>query len=130
MSADPVAAAAALLGDRVRCNVALGPLTTYRVGGPAALFMEAASEDDLQAAKATVTETGVEVLVVGRGSNLLVADGGFAGLAVTLGPAFAAITVADGGLGRAGAAAQLPVLAPKTAAAGLTGLEWAVGGPG
>src|SRR4051812_13885247 len=130
MSADPVAAAAALLGDRVRCNVALGPLTTYRVGGPAALFMEAGSEDDLQAAKATVTQTGVEVLVVGKGSNLLVADAGFVGLAVTLGPAFADISVGADGMVRAGAAAQLPVLARKTAAAGLTGLEWAVGVPG
>src|SRR4051794_1498919 len=119
-----------MLGQRVRVNVPLGPLTTYRVGGRAALFLEAMNDDDLHAAKAAVTRTGVDVLVVGKGSNLLVADAGFVGLAVTLGPAFANISVGADGMVRAGAAAQLPVLARKTAAAGLTGLEWAVGVPG
>ncbi|HWC12592.1 MAG TPA: FAD-binding protein, partial [Acidimicrobiales bacterium] len=62
-------------------------------------------------------------------SNLLVADRGFPGLAVVLGEGFAAITV-EGTEVRAGGAVSLPVLARRTAAAGLTGLEWAVGVPG
>jgi UDP-N-acetylmuramate dehydrogenase len=69
------------------------------------------------------------VLVVGRGSNLLVADAGFPGIAVALGEPYAAITL-DGTTVRAGGATALPVLARRTAAAGLRGLEWAVGVPG
>src|SRR5439155_462656 len=86
--------------------------------------------DDLVLARQAVVESAVDVLVVGRGSNLLVADGGFAGLAITLGPAYATIDIGPDGVVGAGAAAQLPVLARQTAAAGLTGLEWAVGVPG
>jgi UDP-N-acetylmuramate dehydrogenase len=128
-SHSPLEAAAAALGDRARRDVALGPLTTYRVGGPAALFLEAAGEEDLALARRAVTETGVPVLVVGRGSNLLVADRGFPGLAVALGEGFATIEI-DGTEVTAGAAVSLPVLARRTAAASLTGLEWAVGVPG
>jgi UDP-N-acetylmuramate dehydrogenase len=91
--------------------------------------MKAETEDDLVAARTAVVRTGVPVLVVGRGSNLLVADAGFPGLAITLGEGFATIEV-DGTRVRAGAAVSLPVLARQTAAAGLTGLEWAVGVPG
>jgi UDP-N-acetylmuramate dehydrogenase len=67
--------------------------------------------------------------VVGRGSNLLVADAGFPGIAVALGEPYAGITL-DGTTVRAGGATALPVLARRTAAAGLRGLEWAVGVPG
>ena len=125
----PIEEAARVLGERARPDQPLGPLTTYRVGGRAALLMTAESEDDLVAARTAVIETGVPVLVVGRGSNLLVADAGFPGLAVTLGEGFATIEI-DGTRVRAGAAVSLPVLARQTAAAGLTGLEWAVGVPG
>jgi UDP-N-acetylmuramate dehydrogenase len=104
-------------------------MTTYRVGGPAALFLAAEGEGDLALARDAVASTGVPVLVVGRGSNLLVADAGFGGLAVSLGEAFAAIDI-DGTRVRAGGAVSLPVLARQTAAAALTGLEWAVGVPG
>src|SRR5580704_14448618 len=72
------------LGPLARPDVALGPLTTYRVGGRAAVFVQAASVDDLGAVARAVQQSGLPVLVVGRGSNLLVADAGFAGLAVTL----------------------------------------------
>jgi UDP-N-acetylmuramate dehydrogenase len=76
-----------------------------------------------------VRERGVPVVVVGKGSNLLVADAGFPGLAVVLGDAFAEVTI-EGTRVRAGGGCPLPVLARRTAAAGLTGLEWAVGVPG
>jgi UDP-N-acetylmuramate dehydrogenase len=122
-------AAADVLGDRVRRDVPLGPLTTYRVGGTAALFVEAHSLDDLTAVRAARTATGVDLLVVGKGSNLLVADAGFAGLVVILGDTFAVIDI-NGLDVRAGGAAPLPVVARRTAAAGLTGFEWAVGVPG
>src|SRR5207302_966435 len=76
-----------------------------------------------------VQQTGMDVLVVGRGSNLLVADAGFPGLAITLTGPFGRIDV-DGTVVRAGGAVSLPVLARRTAKAALTGLEWAVGVPG
>ncbi len=109
-----------------------GPLTTYGVGGPAALFLEHCGPDDLMLAREAVAATGVPVLIVGRGSNLLVADGGFPGLALTLGDDFTAIHRDDrrAPLVRAGGGLSLPVLARRTAALGLRGLEWAVGVPG
>jgi UDP-N-acetylmuramate dehydrogenase len=110
-------------------DVPLGPLTTYRVGGRAALFARLESDADLVAAAAVARERDVPVLVVGKGSNLLVADAGFPGLAVVLGDGFAEVTI-EGSTVRAGGACALPVLARRTAAAGLTGLEWAVGVPG
>jgi UDP-N-acetylmuramate dehydrogenase len=112
----------------------LGPLTTYRVGGAAARFVTVTDHAQLVALAGVVAVAPVPVLVVGRGSNLLVADAGFPGLAVHLGPAFAEVTVGpvvDGAATvRAGGAALLPVVARRTVAAGLTGFEWAVGVPG
>jgi UDP-N-acetylmuramate dehydrogenase len=128
-----IARAARILEGRARPGVMLGPYTTYRVGGPAALFVEAHSLEDLRVAGEAVAECALPVLVVGRGSNMLVADAGFPGLAVHLGEEFATWTVTrteHGGSAWAGGALPLPVLARQTAGAGLTGLEWAVGVPG
>ena len=130
MSAPEVLEAAAeVLGPLARRDEPLGPRTTYRVGGPAALFAVVSDEAALERVRAAVTTTGVDVLVVGKGSNLLVADRGFAGLAITLDGAFADVEI-DGARVVAGGAAALPVVARRTAAAGLTGFEWAVGVPG
>ena len=117
------------LGARGRRNHPLGALTTYRVGGTAALFCEPADEAELVAVARAREGLDVPVLVIGRGSNLLVADAGFAGLAVRLGPGFESLDI-DGTEVGAGGALSLPVLARRTAAAGLHGLEWAVGVPG
>lgn len=121
---------AARLGPRVRRDVPLGPLTTYRVGGRAAALVELADDGDAAAVRAAVAGTDVPVLVVGKGSNLLVADAGFPGLAVTVAGRFAEIELLEGHRVRAGAAASLPVLARRTAAVSLAGFEWAVGVPG
>jgi UDP-N-acetylmuramate dehydrogenase len=117
------------LGAAVRRDEPLAAYTTYRVGGRAALFAVVEDEASLAAVAAAVAGTGVATLVVGKGSNLLVADGGFAGLAVVLGEGFAGIAV-EGAVVRAGGAAALPVVARRTAREGLTGFEWAVGVPG
>ncbi|MGH9193182.1 MAG: UDP-N-acetylmuramate dehydrogenase, partial [Acidimicrobiales bacterium] len=126
---EQVAQAAALLGGLAQRDVPLGPLTTYRVGGAATLFVEASSLDDLWRVAEAVVATALPTLVVGKGSNLLVADAGFPGVAVMLGPAFAEIAV-DGTRVEAGGAVALPVAARRTVRAGLTGFEWAVGVPG
>ncbi len=126
---DVVEAAAVLLGERARRQVDLGPFTTYRVGGPAALYLDVDTAADLDLLALVTAETGIDVLVVGNGSNLLVCDAGFPGLAVHLGSSFGAVEI-DGTTVRAGAAALLPVVARRTAKAGLAGFEWAVGVPG
>ncbi len=118
------------LGDQVIAGGNLGVLTTYRVGGPAALLVTVRQESDLAVIAAAVRASSLPVLVVGRGSNLLVADAGFPGIAVVLDPAgFDEVTI-EGAAVRAGAAVPLPALARQTVDAGLTGLEWAVGVPG
>ncbi len=131
--------AAELLGSRAARDVPLAPLTTYRVGGAAALFVRATGPEDLTGVARACRETGLPVLVVGRGSNLLVADEGFPGIAVSVADLAADIDVGAaehaGPVGepievRAGGGVALPVLARRTAAVGLTGFEWAVGVPG
>ena len=128
--ADPVAVALDRLGDLGERDVPLGPLTTYRVGGSAAVFAKV-RRSDLPRVAAAARDSGLPVLVVGRGSNMLVADRGFDGIAVTLVGAEETIDIgAATGTVDAAAGVSLPVLARKTAAHGLTGFEWAVGVPG
>jgi len=119
------------LGTLAARDAPLGARTTYRVGGTAAVLAEVGDEAGLGAVHRALAALGtpVPLLVVGQGSNLLVADAGFPGLAVVLGGGFAAIEL-DGTRVRAGGAVKLPVLARRCAAAGLRGLEWAVGVPG
>lgn len=126
------------LGARLLRDHPLGPLTTYRVGGPADRFVEVLDGDELRriAAAVAALDEPVPVLVVGRGSNLLVADAGVRGLVLQLGERFAEIEVHPdrgpdpGAAVVAGGAASLPVVARRSVAAGLTGFEWAVGVPG
>src|SRR6059058_958944 len=78
----------AACGDRVRTSFPLAPLTTFRIGGPAALFLEPEGTVDLRAVSRAVRETGVPVLVLGKGSNFLVSDSGFPGVVLRLGKGF------------------------------------------
>lgn len=132
-----VTVAAEVLGGRATRDEPLAPMTTYRVGGAAALFVRVATVDDLELVAAARHCSGLPVLVVGRGSNLLVADEGFAGIAVSVADLAGAIDLGDAvpdAAGTvvvvAGAGVALPVLARRTASAGLRGFEWAVGVPG
>jgi UDP-N-acetylmuramate dehydrogenase len=104
-------------------------MTTYRVGGASAVFCVPDTWEDLHVVARAVALSGLDVLVIGRGSNLLVADEGFGGIVIQLGRLATDIEF-DGTTVRAGAGVALPVLARRTAAAGLTGFEWAVGVPG
>ena len=126
--------ASALGGRR---NHPFGELTTYRVGGPAAVFVTVESRarlDEVAKVLASVSASvEVPILVIGRGSNLLVSDEGFAGVVVQLGDFATECEVHDHGeeaLVDVGGASPLPVVARRTVAAGLTGFEWAVGVPG
>lgn len=123
--------ALAFLGAELRREVPIGAMTTYRVGGAARRFVEVRDEATLGRIVAALSLAGLggHVLCVGRGSNLLVADRGFEGLALAFGESFAEVRI-EGTHVEAGAAASLPVVARRTVAAGLTGFEWAVGVPG
>jgi UDP-N-acetylenolpyruvoylglucosamine reductase len=104
--------------------------TTLRVGGPADLYVEPASEEDLAAVLAYCHEGNRPFFVLGRGSNLLVKDGGFCGVVLCLAHAhFSRIEVAGQRL-RCGAGAKLKAIAVEARRNGLAGLEFLEGIPG
>ncbi|MCU1426039.1 MAG: UDP-N-acetylmuramate dehydrogenase [Actinomycetia bacterium] len=128
---DAVAAACARAGLRVERDAPSAAFTTYRCGGPLAVLVRVGAVDDVRTLASTVDVQAVPVLVMGRGSNLLVADAGFRGIAVVLDGAFEGLEL-DRATGEvvAGSAVPLPVLARRSAAAGIGGLEFYVGIPG
>jgi UDP-N-acetylmuramate dehydrogenase len=113
----------------VRRQVPLGPMTTYKAGGPAAYFAEIGSIEDLSALIDSGLTRENPVLVLGRGSNLVVADAGFDGLVIKLGGDFATATF-TGMRVEAGGAMPLPLLARRAVEQGVGGLEFFVGVPG
>ncbi|MGZ4121334.1 MAG: UDP-N-acetylmuramate dehydrogenase [Actinomycetota bacterium] len=131
MSAD-LDAAARILEERahgtVERNGSIAPLTSYRLGGPAGVLLEAAGLTDLEALAEAVRKTGAHLLVVGRGSNMLVSDRGFEGIALRLGAGFRWSKV-SGTTIAAGAAMPLPALATLAMHNALTGLEFTVAIP-
>lgn len=137
MLTDVVAALESRLPGRIIRNAPLSDFTTYRLGGPVVVLVRARSVDDILDA-GDVIPPEVPVLVVGRGSNLLVADRGFDGVALHLEDELEALEVRDErgpaeqghAVVGAGGGLALPVLARRTAGAGWTGLEFFVGIPG
>jgi UDP-N-acetylmuramate dehydrogenase len=115
-------------GDRVRADVPMAPLTTFRIGGPAAIFFEPDSTEDLRAVAEAVARTGVAVAIVGKGSNVLVADEGFDGVVLRLGRGFR-WSARAGDTVTAGAAMPLPALAGVAQQHGLAGLGFGVAIP-
>ncbi|MCH8167656.1 MAG: UDP-N-acetylmuramate dehydrogenase [Proteobacteria bacterium] len=107
---------------------ALAELTWFRVGGPAEVLFQPADAADL-AAFLAACPAGIPVTPVGVGSNLLVRDGGVAGVVVRLGRGFAAIET-DGDRVTAGAMALDLGVAKTAAKAGVAGLEFLSGVPG
>jgi UDP-N-acetylmuramate dehydrogenase len=126
-----LAARLATAGVRVERDVAVATLTTYHLGGPVAVLARVGTADELRLLADVLAGDVPPLLVVGRGSNLLVADRGFHGLGVLLDGEFEHLELQAGpDAVRAGAAVALPVLARRAAAAGRTGLEFFVGIPG
>lgn len=114
----------------IRRNAPLAKRTTFRVGGAADFYVEPASETELAAVLRWCAEFAVPFFVLGRGSNLLVRDGGFRGVVICLAhPSFSAVVV-DGERLRCGAGARLKQVAVDAKRAGLTGVEFFEGIPG
>lgn len=139
------------LPDATSTDVPFAELSTYRIGGPVAVLVRVRSAEALAEVAAVTSRYRPRLLVIGRGSNLLMSDAGFSGLVVLLEGDFESVDlpaegedfgVAESRIGelsdaktsgiavRAGGAVPLPVLARRTATAGLTGLEFYVGIPG
>ena len=120
------------LPGRVRRDSPLAPLTTYRLGGAAALLVEPSAPDDLTiVAEALRDASDVPLLVLGRGSNTVVSDEGWPGLVVHASSGLAWIEEgAEEGEVVAGAGTSMPQLANWAARRGLTGLEFLVSIPG
>jgi UDP-N-acetylenolpyruvoylglucosamine reductase len=104
--------------------------TTLRIGGSADVYVEPASEADLVGAVKFCHERSLPFFVIGRGSNLLVRDGGFRGVAICLAqPNFSRIEVAGERL-HCGAGAKLKNIALEAKRNGLSGVEFLEGIPG
>lgn len=140
-TAAEVQLATELLAKRARTNVSLAQFTTYRVGGNAALHVHVESLDDLEAISAVLAQVDLPLLVIGRGSNMLIADTGFQGLAITFGSFLEYIDLPDPHdddqdgivvepIALFGGSVPLPVAARQSVHRGLTGFEWGVGVPG
>jgi len=126
-----------MFGSKAKRNVDLSQFTTYKVGGTAALHMMVSSIDDLYLVSAVLAEVELPILVIGRGSNLLISDSGFKGLAITMSGLADYVDLPnrdeDPGvepIALFGGSVALPVAARQSVARGLTGFEWGVGVPG
>jgi len=114
----------------IRRDEALSRRTTLRVGGPADVYVEPASVENLSAVVRFCQEQEFPYFVLGRGSNLLVKDGGFRGVVISLAnPQFSRIEVAGEHLS-CGAGARLKAVASEAKRHGLSGLEFLEGIPG
>lgn len=113
----------------ITCHEALAPHTTWRIGGPADVFVSPHSIQELQGAIVASNSLGLPWMVMGRGSNLLVQDGGIRGLVIQLGDKFAAVSIA--GYELTSLAGRSYVSAANIAMKNnLQGLEFATGIPG
>ncbi|HEX2154364.1 MAG TPA: UDP-N-acetylmuramate dehydrogenase [Acidimicrobiia bacterium] len=113
-----------------RRDVELAPLTTYKLGGPCDVFVDIDHPETLEAVGETWRREAKDILVLGRGSNLLIADAGFRGVVVRLGSSFTSLAVDADGIVHAGGSVSMPVLARSASKQGRGGLEYGVGIPG
>jgi UDP-N-acetylmuramate dehydrogenase len=115
-------------GPRIRVSFPLAALTSFRLGGPAALYLESDSDADLAGAAEAVAAAEIPWIVLGKGSNILVSDRGFAGLVIRLGKGHRWVA-RDGTRLHAGGSMPLPALAGVALTHSLAGLEFGVAIP-
>ena len=121
---------AAVLGqEKVLAEEPMKKHTTFRVGGPADLFVMPSSEEEVKAAAAICDEEKVPYYIVGNGSNLLVSDKGYRGVIIQLYKEISRIRVEDNVI-YAQAGASLAKIANTALESSLTGFEFAAGIPG
>ncbi|MGH2418447.1 MAG: FAD-binding protein, partial [Candidatus Limnocylindria bacterium] len=118
---------AAERGVRLERDVPLGPLTTLRVGGAADRMVTTGSADELLSALRLGHDAGVRAGVIGKGSDIVVADAGIRGLVIR--NRVDAIAI-DGTAVRAASGAAMAALVKRCTAAGLAGIEYGISIPG
>ncbi len=118
----------ATFGDRLRRNVPLAPMTTFKVGGPAEWYVETHNEAELMAAIKAAHHCRTDLTVLGGGSNVLIADRGIRGLVVR--PKGGNVSAVGDRLVRADAAVTINGLVRWTINRGYAGLEAWAGTPG
>lgn len=121
-----------LTGGRIRFDCPMAPYTTFKVGGPAEALIEAMDVEELRRVVAFLHDQSVPVLVLGRGSNVLVLDQGVQGVVIVLKGHLASIDASTGPglLLKAGGGLALSRLLIHCRRQGLGGLEFLAGIPG
>jgi UDP-N-acetylmuramate dehydrogenase len=113
-----------LLGpDRIQEGVVLAPFTTFKIGGPADLFYEARSADELARAVTAAREIGVPWFLLGLGANILIGDRGFRGLVIRNAAGSMRVLPGERQLWSESGAVVWPDLIERAIAHGLSGLE-------
>ena len=122
----------AALAERARVNELLAAHTTFRLGGPADLFVEAQTLDELVEFARQARQRGVSIFILGNGSNVLVRDSGIRGLVIEnqCNQFSLDIINSERAILHAESGAVLPGMANRLARQGWAGLEWAIGVPG
>lgn len=114
---------------RVALHEPLAPFTSFRVGGPAGILVEPRNERDLEVTGSVVARLGLDVLILGRGSNVLIGDDGFPGVVIRMGKGFEWIRAAGEDGVEAGGGTNLPQVANWARRRALSGMEFSVAIP-
>ena len=118
-----------LCGEAIFLNESMKNHTSFKIGGPAEVFLEVNTSEELLKVADYCKKEGVNFFVIGNGSNLLVSDEGVEGVIIHLSGKLAGARV-EGNIVRAGAGLSLAALAAFTVEEELSGLEFAAGIPG
>ena len=119
----------AQFGAALERNRPLAELTSFKIGGPADLFLAVNDDEQVSAAMAAAYRHSLPVFCLGSGTNLLVSDRGIRGLVLRLGAGLSSISIRDTAVS-AGAAVQFRLLVETVVERGLAGLEFGEGIPG
>lgn len=115
--------------SRILYNEPMKKHTTFRIGGPAKIFVRPETTEEIKNLIAYCKEQNMEYFLLGNGSNLLVSDAGFDGMVIQIFRNFSEIHI-EGNVIEAQSGALLSAIAGKAAAGGLGGMEFAAGIPG
>lgn len=123
----------AALGEAVRFDEPLRRHTSFRIGGPADVWVEISDVEQIRVAQRLAADCGLPLALLGGGTNVLVSDRGVRGVVLHLGRSFTEIDYRQNGTGtyvRAGAAGSFKKLVTHTVQRRLAGLEFGEGIPG
>jgi UDP-N-acetylmuramate dehydrogenase len=118
-----------ILPGRVRSGELMGKHTSWRIGGPADIFVEPASRAEMRLAVSYARERAIPLTIIGAGTNILVSDEGIRGIVIKVGSGLGRISIADNVV-IAEAGAKLSKVAAAARDAGLGGFEFSAGIPG